>query len=256
MNKKVNAQDLVHSDMDGLQRRLQPLGIPQPTVVKTFELGAHHLQFRSGLRPLLNKVRNALARGMGTVLHLTSPISGEGVSTVARELVSAAAGISYCRSLLLDFNQAEGGQGAVLGGTLPGVVSAYMARGSVEVAAVSVGGGTFHIAEFDVASFDAFTLRAEDAGTKSVDGDQEPLLSIEEAPERPRTMADLYSSLCGAYNLVVVDCPPVQEPPYFVPLSHDTPDVILVVRAEQTRIPVVMRAKDEILALGGGWSAS
>ncbi len=256
LNKPADTRGAVCRGLNVSRPRMQALGGPQPDVVKTLKLDARHFQFRSELRPLLNKVRNALARGLGTVLHLTSPTAGEGVSTVARELACAAAGIPFCRPLLLDFNYGEGGQSAVLGGALPGVVSGYMAKGTVEVAAVAAGSSVFHAAEFDMESFDAFTFNAvADAGGRmsllTNEGSTNEGSADEGAPERPRTIAGLYASLCGAYNLIVVDCPPVEESPYFVPLAHDMPDVILVVRAERTRISVVIRAKDEIPALGG-----
>lgn len=241
MNERIEASDPVHDGLDGSDTGLRPAGLAQPLVVATLQADAGVSRSREELRPLLGKLRNAMVRGVETVLHLTSAVPGEGVSTIAREIVCAASGIPHCRPLLLDFDGGAGGQGTALGGALPGVVGSYMARGLVEVAAVSARGGTFHAAEFDVASFDAFTPRADAAangrGPRDADG--------------PKTLVQLYRSLCRAYNLVVVDCPPVQDAPYFVPLSHDTPDVILVVRAEKTRIPVVLRAKDEIPALGG-----
>ncbi len=255
LNKPADTRGAVRRGLNVSHPRLQSSGAPQPAVVKTLRLDAHHFQFRSELRPLLNKMWNALARGLGTVLHLTSPTAGEGVSTVARELACAAAAIPFCRPLLLDFNYGKGGQGAVLGEALPGVVSGYMARGTVEVAAIAAGSSVFYAAEFDMESFDAFTFNAAAAGGRvpllTNEGPAGEGPANEAPPERSRTIADLYASLCEAYNLIVVDCPPVEESPYFVPLAHDMPDVILVVRAEQTRISVVMRAKDEIPALGG-----
>lgn len=246
MNERIEASDPVHDGLVGSDTGLQPAGLAQPLVVATLQADAGASRSREELRPLLGKLRNAMVRGVETVLHLTSAAPGEGVSTIAREIVCAASGIPHCRPLLLDFNGGAGGQGAALGGALPGVVGSYMARGLVEVAAVSARGGTFHAAEFDVTSFDAFTppaggvhadAAANGRGSRDAGG--------------PKTLVQLYRGLCRAYNLVVVDCPPVQDAPYFVPLSHDTPDVVLVVRAEKTRIPVVLRAKDEIPALGG-----
>lgn len=245
MNERIEASDPVHDGLDGADTGLQPAGLAPPLVVATLRADAGSSRLREELRPLLGKLRNAMVRGVETVLHLTSAVPGEGVSTIAREIVCAASGIPHCRPLLLDFNGGAGGQGTALGGVLPGVVGSYMARGLVEVAAVSARGGTFHAAEFDVTSFDAFTPAAGAPADAAANG---------RGPRDaggPKTLVQLYRSLCRAYNLVVVDCPPVQDAPYFVPLSHDTPDVVLVVRAEKTRIPVVLRAKDEIPALGG-----
>lgn len=251
VNKQIDKLGLVHGDADRLQTQLQPAGAPQLVVLKTLEMKSDDFQFHDELRPLLGKVRNAMVRGVGTVLHLTSAVSGEGVSLVAREIVCAAASMPHCRPLLLDFNQGKVGQSAVFGGNLPGVVGSCMARGVVEVAAVSACGGTFHAAEFDALSFNAFTFHVNDTHAEAISSEETPLLGMAEPSDKPKSMADLYRTLCRTYNLIVVDCPPVQEAPYFVPLSQDTPEVILVVRAESTRISVVMRAKDEIPALGG-----
>ncbi len=260
MNKRIENLGLVRGGLNELHTRFQPAGAQHPTVVRTFAMEADAFQFRKAWRPLLGKVRNAMVQGSGTVLHLTSAVPGEGVSTVAREIVCAAAGMPHCRPLLLDFNQNEGGQGAAIGGPLPGVVASFMSRGLIEAAAVSACGNTFHAAEFDAVSYDAFahrpgpTASVGAAGVGAPSGGV-PLLGTDVPGEghedEARTMADLYGALCGAYNLIVVDCPPVQDAPYFVPLSQDTPDVVLVVRAEKTRIPVVLRARDEIPALGG-----
>ena len=246
MSERIEELDPSRNGLDGPNTGLQPAGLRRPLVVTRLEVQAGMSRPREELRPLLGKVRNAMVRGVETVLHLTSAVPGEGVSTIAREIVCAASGIPHCRPLLLDFNGGDGGQGAALGGVLPGVVGSYMARGLVEVAAVSARGGTFHAAEFDVTSFDAFTSPAGGAHAEAAANGRGP-----RDAGGPKTLVQLYRSLCRAYNLVVVDCPPVQDAPYFVPLSHDTPDVILVVRAEKTRIPVVLRAKDEIPALGG-----
>lgn len=248
MNGRIEASHPVRGGLDGSDTGLRPAGLAPPLVVRTLRVDAGASRLREELRPLMGKLRNAMVRGVGTVLHLTSAVPGEGVSTIAREIVCAASGIPHCRPLLLDFNGGAGGQGAVLGGALPGVVESYMSRGLVEVAAVSARGGTFHAAEFDATSFDAFT-----PGGAHADADADAGASGQgpREAEGPKTLVQLYGGLCRAYNLVVVDCPPVQDAPYFVPLSHDTPDVILVVRAEKTRIPVVLRAKDEIPALGG-----
>lgn len=246
VSEGIEGLDPDRNGLDGSNTSLQPAGTARPLVVTTLQVQAGMSRPRDELRPLLGKVRNAMVRGVETVLHLTSAVPGEGVSTIAREIVCAASTIPHCRPLLLDFNQGAGGQGAALGGALPGVIGSYMARGLVEVAAVSARGGTFHAAEFDVTSFDAFTPYAGGAHAEDAAGGR----GGPEAGE-PKTLAQLYRSLCRAYNLVVVDCPPVQDAPYFVPLAHDTPDVVLVVRAERTRIPVVLRAKDDIPALGG-----
>lgn len=233
---------LLYSELERLRTRIHPTRVPRPVISKTLAMDGEDFRFARELHPLLGRVRNAIVRRVSTVLHLTSAVRGEGVSTVAREFAAAAAAMPGCRPLLLDCNQGEFDQSAALGAALPGVVGSFMTRGQVEVAAVVAGGAIFHAAEFDVASFDSFTFHANDAV---------PAAEAGGAPKGARTMPNLYRALCGAYNLIIVDCPPVPEAPYFAPLAQDTPDVLLVVEGEKTRISAVIRAKDEIPALGG-----
>lgn len=243
VSKSTEKLGLLYGEMDRMRNRVRPAGIPQPVIAKTLAMDADEFRFGRELRPLLGRVRNAIARGAGTVLHLTSATRGEGVSTVARELACAAASMPSCRVLLLDCNLGEDDQGLALGGALPGVVGSYLSHGQIEVAAIAVNGATFHAAAFDGTSIDFIACQADDV----------PPAATEAGGTRnaARTTAELYRVLTAAYNLIVVDCPPVAEAPYFLPLSQETPDVLLVVQAEETRIPVVMRARDEIPALGG-----
>lgn len=62
LNKPADTRGAVRRGLNVSHPRLQSSGAPQPAVVKTLRLDAHHFQFRSELCPLLNKVWNALAR--------------------------------------------------------------------------------------------------------------------------------------------------------------------------------------------------
>jgi Mrp family chromosome partitioning ATPase len=190
------------------------------------------------LAPLLGRIRTTIARDAVAVLHITSSVKGEGVSTVSRELVKAAASLPACKPLLLDCNPGDDGQCAAMGDDLPRVVESYMASGKAEVAEIAAGQARFHAAEFGAAASQSVAFFPD-----GLDGE------AQSEPYRP--MERLYQSLCAGFNLIVVDCPPVREVPYFVPIAAGTPEVILVVRAEQTRIPTVLRAKDAVPQLGG-----
>jgi Mrp family chromosome partitioning ATPase len=65
-----------------------------------------------------------------------------------------------------------------------------------------------------------------------------------------RSLAELYQGLRRAYDLVIVDCPPILESPYLVRIAQESAQVILVVQAEKTRIPSALRARDEIALAG------
>lgn len=214
-------------------------GVPLPLVTKRLAAEAGVPVLGRQMAPLLGRVRTTIARDAVAVLHITSAVRGEGVSTVARELVKAAASVPSCRPLLLDCNPGDADQSEALGGDLPRAAWAYMAAGRAEVAEVAAGSAAFHAAEFDAVATEAFPLLPAERGDDGA------------SPDLARTMDGLYRSLCAAFNLIVVDCPPLREVPYFVPIAPGTPEVVLVVRAERTRIPTVLRAKDAIPELGG-----
>jgi len=215
---------------------LRPGATEPPVVTRTLVMANETGWGRRQMAPMLGRIRTAIARDGLAVLHVTSAVRGEGVSTIARELVKAAATLPSCRPLLLDCNPGDGDQAEALGGALPAAVDSYMTSGRAEVAAVVAGDVTFHAALFDAAASEGIVFLPG---------------GVEQAPDPSRTMGGLYQSLLAGFNLIVADCPPVREVPYFVPIAPGTPEVVLVVRAERTLIRAVLRAKDAIPELGG-----
>ncbi|MBW8271278.1 P-loop NTPase family protein [Caldovatus aquaticus] len=208
------------------ERPVLPLREFRPVVVMSVVAPAECFRLRKEVGPILGKLRNAFERVGGVVVHLTAAERGDGASTLARELAVAAASLASCRVLLLDCGTAEEDRGGTLGRPLPDVVSSFLRCGQAEVALVTVSGASFHAA----------MLRPSfEPGGLSEDG---------------RSLGELYHGLRRAYDLLIVDCPPILEAPYLVRIAQETPQVVLVVQAEKTRIPSAMRARDEIALAG------
>lgn len=207
---------------------LEPVGpaVSPPVITQTITVSPGAFRLRSEIGPLLGKLRNAMGQGSAMILHLTSAAHGAGVSTIARELAYAAGAIPAARALLLDCNTGGNDQSSALGHELPSAAASFMASGHAEVAAIEAGEAVFHAATMTPGP--------------GADGRRE-LARI----------TDLYRILRGSYDLIVLDYPPVLEAPYFVRMTQDPPEVVLVVQAEKTRIPSAMRAKDEIALVGG-----
>jgi Mrp family chromosome partitioning ATPase len=159
------------------------------------------------------------------VLHVTSASGGEGVSTVARELVHAVSRGKSRRTLLLDANPGGNDQASVLGGVLPDIAAGYVARGTVDVVEIASAGIGFHAAALPCAS----------------DGSAIP---------------DLGLLLRSIYDLIVVDCPPILKHPSLPDLSGGAARVLMVVRSEVSSVRRVQRAKQEIAGLNAAlWGA-
>ena len=165
-----------------------------------------------------------MAEDRTRVLHITSALAGEGVSTVARELVHAVSRMPSCKTLLLDAN-ANAGQSTALGGALPNIVSGYEARGGLEVIECGSPDGAFHAAAWPLAAA---------------------------SPAIP----PLSNLLRAVYDLIVVDCPPILSHPHLPDISGGTQQVLLVIRSEVSPVRLVQRAKREIERLRGTvWGA-
>jgi len=199
----------------------------QPVISMSVNARADAFRLNREINPLLGKLRNAIAKGSGVVVHLTSAERGDGVSTIAREIAVAAAAIPFCRVLLLTCRELDDNRAGAFGPPLPDLVSSYLRRGEAEVASIAVGSSIFHAS--------ALSPSFEPRGDTDTSG----------------TLDELYAGLRRAYDLLIVDCPPILEAPYFVRVAQETPEVLLVVEAEKTRIPAVIRAKDEIALAGG-----
>ena len=208
-------------------RPMPPAREFQPVISMSINARADAFQLNREIGPLVGKLRNAMARGGGVVVHLTSAERGDGVSTIAREFAVAAAAIPFCRVLLLSCIEMDDERAAAFGPPLPDLISSYLRRGEGEVASIAVGSAIFH----------ASALR--------------PSFEPRGGPDPSRTIEELYAGLRRAYDLLIVDCPPILEAPYLVRLAQETPEVLLVVEAEKTRIQAVIRAKDEIALAGG-----
>ena len=168
--------------------------------------------------------RSLMAEDRTRVLHITSALAGEGVSTVARELVHAVSRMPSCKTLLLDAN-ANAGQSTALGGALPNIVSGYEARGGLEVIECGSPDGAFHAAAWPLAAA---------------------------SPAIP----PLSNLLRAVYDLIVVDCPPILSHPHLPDISGGTQQVLLVIRSEVSPVRLVQRAKREIERLRGTvWGA-
>lgn len=198
----------------------------QPVIVMGLSARADSFRLKREMGPLLGRLRNAIVQGGSVVVHLTAAERGDGVSTISREIAFAAALTPFCRVLVLDSSAVEEPKAGTLGQQLPDIVGGWLRTGEAEVASVTVGSVTFHAAAL-TPSFEP--SRVSDAG---------------------RSIAELYEGLRRSYDLIIVDCPPVLEAPYFVRIAQETPEVVLVVTAEKTRIPEVIRAKDEVAVAG------
>lgn len=242
MEESVERLAMLFGELDRLRAQAQPEAIVPPSarlgsepvgpaasppvITQTIAASPGMFRLRREIDPLLGKLRNAMGLGRGMVLYVTSAAQGDGASTIARELAWAAGAISSMKTLLLDCHTGGNDQSSALGHELPSVIASYTASGHAEVAAVGNGEAVFHAA----------TL----APGTGADGSGEPA----------RTSADLYRLLRGSYDLIVLDCPPVLEMPYFPRMTQEPPEVLLVIQAERTRIPVAMRAKNEIAMAG------
>lgn len=177
------------------------------------------------LNSLVASVRSALAGGRGLVVHVTSAQPGEGVSLVARELAFAVAGFAAGEVLLVEGTAAEAGVLAKsLGITQDLPLWSLAESGKLVAARLLRERKTCHLAQ----------------------------LPLDRLPDL-RLVPGLYAVLRATFSVTVVDCPAVLDNADFVNLMEQADGVVLVVEAERTRIPVVQRAKDELLSAGANF---
>lgn len=231
---------------------------PQIVAVQVAKkVNAESFPFRREIGTLLGRIRSGLSREAASIINVTSAVPGEGVSTVARELIHAAATMPWCRPLLIDRNPGVNDQGSWLGLKLPNLLSSYSSYGYLRVAAIEVSGAMFHAAQISpdaiidsgpkhalgrLPSLDDPTQGLGAALMSPGSGD-DPRLAIEDLANPGEVMR-------LAYNLVVIDCPPVLYSPHFLLLAQKAAEVLLVIRAEHTRLSSITEAKEQ-LALAG-----
>ena len=205
-----------------------PDGQPVVSVQRAKQPRPESFPFRQEIGALLGRIRSGLTQDSTTIIHVTSARSGEGVSTVARELAHAAATMPWCRPLLLDRNAGGNDQGQWFGVELPDLISGYDQHGHLSVVAIEVGGATFHAASIS------------------------PNAIIDDIPSKRASDRRAHPGevMRVAYNLVIVDCPPVLDSSHFLLLVQQPAEALLVVRAEHTRLSATIEAKEQLAYVG------
>ena len=214
------AGDTARINVLRLAEQTQPAPVAVGRLTLTTE--PRHPRWGHQVAPILARLLHAADRG-AVVVHVTATNRGDGATTVARLMAATAARLPWCRTLLLDAHEEAETRLASPAGPLPGLLEAFASRNTIEVAVAEVGNAQFHAAAMPPAPY--WAARAEIKGLRQL--------------------------LLPAYNLIVVDCPPVLEAPYFPPLAEKPAQAVLVVRARRTRISQARRAKDEIEGVGG-----
>src|SRR5579872_5738185 len=188
----------VKSDLS-LDAELRHLEAPReqsPIVVSSCRLpDSRGIHCTAEIARLLGRMQREIIEGAGVAIYVTSSASAsEGVSIVAQAMIGAAARLPWCKALLLDANPVSASRNTALSGTLPDLVDGFAARGMLEVAAMETEYGTFHAAN----------------------------LSRQISACGILILPMLQRLLGFAYNIIVVDCPPILEQPY-LPLISTQP---------------------------------
>ena len=168
-----------------------------------------------------------LASGVCAAVHVTAPGPGNGVSTVARTLAAIAGYLPGCRPLLLSM-QVSAPNPDPAGVGLPDIIAEYRSHGVVKVVDITAGRQAFHAASL-ITGY----------------GGQAP----SDASARP--IAGLWSALQHAYDLIILDCPPVPALTGFLPIAHGPPQVLLVVSLGATRAAEAVRSRVLVERMGG-----
>ena len=209
-----------------------PIDAPRPRPVVTVgarrTMNAGEFRLTAQVNAVAIRLRSLMTGNAAAVLHVTAAAGGEGVSTVARELVHAAARMRWCKVLLLDGNPGGNDQSRALRAPLPDIVTGYAERSTIQVLAVEADGCEFHAA--------LWPSNVSVAGMSIV-----PVLG---------------RLLHAAYDLIVLDCPPILAHPHLPSVSDRARQVLLVVRSEESSVESVQQAKQEIEARHGSvWGA-
>jgi Mrp family chromosome partitioning ATPase len=218
------------SQKDSRNGQSEKIGPPRPlfTVGGPRIINPEEFQLADHLGSTAIRLRTLMVGDSAGVLHVTAASGGEGVSTVARELVYAASRMQWCKALLLDGNAGDSDQSHALGGPIPDIVTGYAEHGDIEVTSIESEGTAFHAARWPA--------NVSSNGMAVI-----PVLS---------------RLLRAAYDLIVVDCPPILAYPHLPPVSAGMHQVLLVVRSETSSARLVQRARQEIDTLRGNiWGA-
>jgi protein-tyrosine kinase len=174
--------------------------------------------FAAELTPLLATVRPLLSDGRGAVVHFIAAAAGEGTSTIAGEFALLAATTGRRETLLID---------AVPNGP---------------ESARHFGCDTAHgLLDTTCVGFDDADILHQVLGTSlSV-----ACLAGEHAGGAVNSgmLSGLYNRLREQFELVVVDCPPIERNDYAMLLPDEADGIFLVIQAETTRPAAVAHAK-------------
>jgi Mrp family chromosome partitioning ATPase len=199
-----------------------PAHVPEPPPAITRVPGP----IAGELTPLLSAIRPLLDGTKGAMVHFVAAAPGEGTSTIAREFALLAGTVGRRRTLLID--------GASRDPQTARFFDCDVSRGLI----------------------DGQWIGYDDAALqRPIQG---PSLSVSclvgargNAPTDPVALSALYAQLRNQFELIVMDCPPVESGEYSMLLPHEADGIFLVVRAEGTRPAVIAHAKGLVEQAGG-----
>ena len=178
------------------------------------------------LTPLLAASRPLLDGPQGAILHFVAATSGEGTSTIAREFALLAATTGRRRTLLIDANHRDPQTARHFDiGRARGLIDGEWIGGDETALQRLVSGTSLSV---------ACLIGAGD-----------------NAPADSRTLNAIYQQLRQQFDLIVVDCPAIEDGEYAMLLPEEADGIFLVIRAEATRPAVVSHAKALVEQIGG-----
>jgi Mrp family chromosome partitioning ATPase len=163
-------------------------------------------------------------RNTGTIAQLIAGATGEGTSSMARDLALAAARVAGVRVLLLDLTPPGNGQLAALRKEFDIAISATkpLIGPPAEVLVHQMDFGDLHVSE---------VFRSPAAGVSGWVGQ--------------------FPALRTSFDLVLIDSQSTDESYDGIMLAPDVDTNLLVVEAEKTRSIVAQRLRDSIADVGG-----
>jgi Mrp family chromosome partitioning ATPase len=171
--------------------------------------------------PLLAILFMMIDEMRSVVIHVTSVGPGEGTTTVARQIALAAAASPWCKVALLE---ARSGSRHILEGQAAGQNSGLVGR--------------FERGE-------TVTLLPDEGGIASGQ-----LSAAGHSSPRIQSVRGLYGLLRSDYTLIVVCCPPVLSGQDAGMMASAADGTVLVVEAERTPVPDIIRAREVLEQLG------